>query len=372
MFAGMSLRPPARPAILTVVGARPQFIKASVLSRALAATNELREVMVHTGQHFDPQMSEVFFDELSIHAPQYNLGIRSLTHGAMTGRMLEKLEEVCLLERPAAVVVFGDTNSTLAGALAARKLCIPVVHVEAGLRSFNPRMPEEVNRVVTDRVSDLLCCPTRRAVENLRAEGFDAMPCRVVETGDVTLDAVLQHGRAAELRSTVVERLGLRSRPYALATLHRAENTDDPRRLASIAAALDAVARDMMVVLPMHPRTAAALTRHRLGVGVHVIEPVGYLDMLRLLRGARIVLTDSGGLQKEAFCCGRPCVTLRDETEWVELLDGGHNRLAGADAGAIAAAVAGALSAELDFSVRPYGDGRAGERIVGEIERLLA
>jgi UDP-GlcNAc3NAcA epimerase len=317
-------------------------------------------------------MSEVFFEDLSLRAPQYNLGIHSLPHGAMTGRMLEKLEEVCIVERPEAVVVFGDTNSTLAGALAARKLCIPVVHVEAGLRSFNPRMPEEVNRIVTDRVSDLLCCPTRRAVDNLRAEGFDAMPCRVVETGDVTLDAVIQHGRVAEHRSNVIERLGLRSRPFALATLHRAENTDDPRRLASIAAALDALAHDMMVVLPMHPRTAAALTRHRLGVDVNVIEPVGYLDMLRLLRAAQVVLTDSGGLQKEAFCCGRPCVTLRDETEWIELLEGGHNRLAGADTQAIADAVSAALTADLDFSIRPYGEGRAGERIVEEIERLLA
>ena len=358
--------------LLTVVGARPQFVKASAVSRALANDPTFTEVLVHTGQHFDANMSAVFFEELAVPAPRHNLEVHSLPHGAMTGRMLEKLEEVFLAERPDVVLVYGDTNSTLAGALAARKLNIPVAHVEAGLRSFNLRMPEEVNRILTDRISDLLCCPTQRAVGNLHAEGFEKMPCRVVNTGDVMLDTAQHYAGLAQQRSTVLDRLSLRGRTFALATLHRAENTDDPQRLASIVRGLQEIARDLPVVLPLHPRTAAAIRRQDLALDLVVIEPVGYLDMVGLLQGARVVLTDSGGLQKEAYFFGKPCVTLRDETEWVELVEGGFNWLAGAESEAIAAAYRAACEARPVFEANLYGEGKAGPAIVEELRRLLA
>lgn len=357
--------------VLTVVGARPQFIKAAAVSRALASEPRLTEVMVHTGQHFDPNMSRVFFDELSIPEPRHNLEVHSLGHGAMTGRMLERLEEVVLQEKPDLVLVYGDTNSTLAGALVARKLHVPLAHVEAGLRSFNLRMPEEVNRILTDRISDLLCCPTTRAVENLRAEGFERFSCRVVQTGDVMQDSALHYGRLAAERSTLVDRLSLRGGPFALCTLHRAENTDDPGRLAAIVEALHQVARELPVVLPLHPRTTAAIRRQGLSIDLRVIEPVGYLDMIGLLRETQLVLTDSGGLQKEAYFFGKPCVTLRDETEWVELVEGGFNRLAGARTEAILAAVRQARAARLDFSAPLYGGGKAAQAVVEAVRELL-
>ncbi len=357
--------------VVTVLGARPQFVKASAVSRALASAGDITEVVVHTGQHFDANMSAVFFEELAVPAPKYDLEVRSLPHGAMTGRMLERVEEVLLSERPDAVIVYGDTNSTLAGALAARKLGVPVVHVEAGLRSHNPRMPEEVNRVLTDRISDLLCCPTRRAVDNLMAEGYASLPCRVALTGDVMHDTALHYASVAEGRSTALDRLSLRGKDFALCTLHRVENTDDSARLGSIVRALHEVAAEVPVVMPLHPRTAAALARHGLRVDLTVIEPVGYLDMVSLVRGARAVLTDSGGLQKEAYFFSRPCVTLRDETEWVELVDGGYNRLAGADPGRIVGAFREALAAGVTFSTDLYGGGTAARAIVDELRALL-
>jgi UDP-GlcNAc3NAcA epimerase len=356
--------------LLTVIGARPQFVKASALSRALASDGAFEEVIVHTGQHFDANMSQVFFDELGIPAPRHHLEIHSLSHGAMTGRMLERIEEVLLLERPDVVLVYGDTNSTLAGALAARKLHVKVAHVEAGLRSHNMRMPEEVNRIVTDRVSDLLCCPTAAAVENLAAEGFGRLPCLVRRTGDVMEDAALHYGRLAGQRSTVLDRLELRGRPFSLCTLHRAENTDDPARLASIVAALHEIGREAPVVLPLHPRTRAALQRQGVPLGLTVVDPLGYLDMLALLQATRVVLTDSGGLQKEAYFFRKPCVTLRDETEWVELVQGGFNWLAGAEAGAILAAYRAASQARLDFSAPLYGGGTAAAAVVAALGEL--
>ena len=358
--------------LLTVVGARPQFIKASALSRALREAHDFTEVLVHTGQHFDANMSSVFFEELAITAPAYDLEVRSLPHGAMTGRMLERVEEVLIKERPDAVIVYGDTNSTLAGALAARKLDLRVVHVEAGLRSFNPRMPEEINRVLTDRISDLLCCPTPRAVENLRAEGYGSMPCRVALTGDVMHDTALYYRGISEQRATTLDSLGLRGREFALCTLHRAENTDDLTRLSELIRALHDIAAVMPVVLPLHPRTAAVVKRERMALDLTVIEPVGYLDMVSLITGSRVVLTDSGGLQKEAYFFERPCVTLRDETEWTELVDGGFNRLAGARYESIVAAFHAALSSRPDFSVDLYGGGRAAANIVAELRALLA
>jgi UDP-GlcNAc3NAcA epimerase len=356
--------------LVTVVGARPQFVKASAVSRALAAQSGFEEILVHTGQHFDPNMSKVFFDELAIPAPRYNLEIHSLSHGAMTGRMLERVEEVLLHEKPDVVLVYGDTNSTLAGALAARKLHIAVAHVEAGLRSHNLRMPEEVNRTLTDRISDLLCCPTSQAVKNLAAEGFEAMPCRIRLTGDVMQDSALHYGRLAAERSTVLDRLGLRGRPFALCTLHRAENTDDAARLAAIAAALRELGRELPVVVPLHPRTQVALARQGQALHLRVIEPVGYLDMIGLLQATQVVLTDSGGLQKEAYFFGKPCVTLRDETEWVELVEGGYNWLAGAETASILAAYRSAIAARPDYSRPLYGGGTAATAVVKALAEL--
>lgn len=310
--------------IFTVLGARPQFIKAAPVSRAIAEAG-MTEVIVHTGQHFDALMSDVFFDELDIPKPSYNLEVNSLGHGAMTGRMLEKLEEAMLAEKPDAVLIYGDTNSTIAGALAAAKLNIPVAHVEAGLRSFNRRMPEEVNRVVADHVSALLFCPTETAVANLAAEGITK---GVHAVGDVMFDTTLAAVERAEGRSTIIETLGLTPGGYAVATIHRAENTDDPERFARVVAWLEAEAEKMPVVMPVHPRTRKLLTSRCLApTGVALIDPIGYLDMARLLSRAAAVFTDSGGLQKEAYFHRVPCVTLRDETEWVETVEAGWNRL---------------------------------------------
>jgi UDP-GlcNAc3NAcA epimerase len=312
------------PKIFTVLGARPQFIKAAPVSRALAAAG-LSEVIVHTGQHFDALMSDVFFDELDIPKPGYNLEVNSLGHGAMTGRMLERLEEAMLAERPDMVLVYGDTNSTLAGALAGAKLNVPVAHVEAGLRSFNRRMPEEVNRVVADHVSTLLFCPTRSAVANLAAEGIGK---GVHAVGDVMFDATLAAVKRAGERSSILETHGLKPGGYAVATIHRAENTDDPERFARVIAWLEAAARERPVVMPVHPRTRKLLaSRGLVPAGLTLIDPVGYLDMARLLSQAAAVFTDSGGLQKEAYFHRVPCVTLRDETEWVETIEAGWNRL---------------------------------------------
>jgi UDP-GlcNAc3NAcA epimerase len=310
--------------IFTVVGARPQFIKAAPVSHALAKAG-LNEVLVHTGQHFDALMSDVFFEELDIPKPAYNLEVNSLGHGAMTGRMLEKLDETMQLEKPDMVLVYGDTNSTVAGALAASKLNIPIAHVEAGLRSFNRRMPEEINRIVADHVSTLLFCPTRTAVTNLAAEGIVE---GVHAVGDVMFDTTLAAVERAEGRSTIVEDHGLSEGGYAVATIHRAENTDDPVRFARIMTWLESATADRIIVMPVHPRTRKLMmTRNGPPERLVLIDPVGYLDMARLLSKSAAVFTDSGGLQKEAYFHRVPCVTLRDETEWVETIEAGWNRL---------------------------------------------
>lgn len=312
------------PKIVTVVGARPQFIKAAPVARALKAAG-WTEVMVHTGQHFDAAMSDVFFDELDIPPPAHNLHVHSLGHGAMTGRMLEKVEQVLLSEKPDVVMVYGDTNSTVAGAMAAAKLHVPVAHVEAGLRSFNRRMPEEINRVVTDHVSDLLFCPTRTAVANLQAEG---VVDGVHAVGDVMYDALKDVVARARTRSAILDRLRIAPGSYAVATVHRAENTDDPERLGRVMDWLVEAARKAPVVFPVHPRTRGALeARGRPMPDVTLVEPLGYLDMAWLVSNAAAVFTDSGGLQKEAYFHRVPCVTLREETEWVETVDAGWNRL---------------------------------------------
>lgn len=309
---------------LSILGARPQFIKAAPVSRALR-TAGVSETLVHTGQHFDELMSNVFFEELGLTKPAYNLEINRLGHGAMTGRMLEKLEEVMLAEHPAMVLVYGDTNSTLAGALAASKLHIPVAHVEAGLRSFNPRMPEEINRVVADRLSVLLFCPTATAVKNLAAEGISK---GVHLVGDVMFDATIALVSRAKKQSKILEALRLEPGAYAVATIHRAENTDDPVRFARVIEWLEQAARVNPIVMPVHPRTRRIITEQGVQpAGLRLIEPLGYLDMMQLVHHAVSIFTDSGGLQKEAYFHRVPCVTLRDETEWVKTVQAGWNRL---------------------------------------------
>ncbi len=312
------------PNILTVVGARPQFVKAAALSRAIGRT-DATETMLHTGQHFDRTMSDIFFEELAIPPPTINLGVHGGNHGEMTGKMLAALETVMLERRPDIVVVFGDTNSTLAAGLAAVKLHIPVAHVEAGLRSFNRAMPEEINRVVVDHISDLLLCPTAGSVRLLASEGITD---GVHHVGDVMYDATLHALERARLTSTIMEQIGIDDRPFVLATLHRAETTDDPARLRSALDFLRSHRNSGQVVLPIHPRTAKAVARADLSLeGLNVIDPVGYLDMTALLDAAALVLTDSGGVQKEAYFHRTPCITLRSETEWTETVEAGWNRL---------------------------------------------
>lgn len=346
--------------ILTIIGARPQFIKASVVSKAIAETAGLTEVLVHTGQHFDANMSDIFFDQLGIPRPHYLLDIHGGNHGAMTGRMLIEVEKVLLTEKPDRVLVYGDTNSTLAGALAAAKLHIPVAHIEAGLRSFNMRMPEEINRILTDQISDILFCPTQAAIDNLANEGFNNKPIKVLNVGDVMQDSALFFAQKATQPAGFDLADG-----FILATLHRAENTDNPERLAAIVSALnqihDAVAP---VVLPLHPRTRAVLERLGLVLKVHIIDPVGYLEMIWLLQRTGLVLTDSGGVQKEAFFFGKACVTMRDQTEWIELVDGGFNELVGADTEKIIAAAKKHHSRVVEDKNALYGGGKAAQRIV--------
>jgi UDP-GlcNAc3NAcA epimerase len=310
--------------ILTVVGARPQFIKAAPVSKALSQLN-ICEILVHTGQHFDTLMSDVFFNELGIPKPTYNLSINSLSHGAMTGRMLEEIEKTIIAERPNLVLVYGDTNSTLAGALAAAKLGIQVAHIEAGLRSFNRAMPEEINRVLTDHVSDYLFCPTQSAVRNLANEGIQR---GVHAVGDVMFDCAISAIRLSEERSNILRELGIAPRTYALATVHRAENTDDRARFLEIVNWLDNASKESEIIIPVHPRTRKLFeSLPTVPLGIRLIEPVGYLDMNKLIHNAVTIYTDSGGLQKEAYFHRVPCVTLRDETEWVETVDAGWNRL---------------------------------------------
>lgn len=318
--------------VVTVVGARPQFVKAAVVSHALQEAG-IEEMLIHTGQHYDDAMSRVFFDELGIPEPHVNLEVGSGTHAIQTGETMIRLEaELLRMDDPDWVVVYGDTNATLAGALVAAKLHLPLAHIEAGLRSFNRRMPEEINRVVTDHLADLCFCPTPTAVHNLQVEGVTE---GVHLTGDVMYDATLAFARRAEERVPLESLVAHAPGAYMVATIHRAENTDDPARLAGIFEGLGCVG--MPVVLPLHPRTRTRLGSIRIPSNVEVTNPLGYLAMLRIVRSARCVLTDSGGLQKEALWLGVPCVTLRDETEWVETLEGGWNRLAGADPNRIVA-----------------------------------
>lgn len=347
--------------IITVLGARPQFIKAAALSRALVKHGGFEEVIVHTGQHFDANMSDVFFDELNIPKPVYNLNIHGLSHGAMTGQMLSGVEEILLKEKPDYVLVYGDTNSTLAGALAAKKLGIKVIHIEAGLRSFNMAMPEEINRILTDRISDLLCCPTAAAMQNLKKEGFDSFNLSYLKTGDVMQDAALYYADMIA-EDTTVSQLGLENGKFILCTLHRAENTDDPKRMGSILQALRAINKEMKVVIPLHPRTKAKLSTSDL-VGITCIDPQGYLNMIALLKSCKLVMTDSGGLQKEAYFFQKYCITLRTETEWVELVEGGYNLIAGFESDKIMDSFRALKDREWKGEAGLYGGGKASDVI---------
>lgn len=344
--------------LVTILGARPQFVKAATVSRELKKAG-VQEVIVHTGQHFDHNMSQVFFDDMEIPQPDYNLEISGLNHGAMTGRMLEKIEEVLIKERPDYTLVYGDTNSTLAGALAAVKLHIPVAHVEAGLRSFEMKMPEEVNRILTDRISSVLFCPTSTAIKNLHREGYDDFNCKVILSGDVMYDAVRYYGSKIDTQATIFQKEKLENVPFILVTLHRAENTNDPKRLKEICEALNEISREVRIVLPLHPRTRVFLEKQNIQLEATIIEPVGYFDMLALLRNSKMVMTDSGGLQKEAYFFEKFCITLRDQTEWVELVEAGANALAGANKEAILRLFKENYNKSIRLKEGLYGDGHA-------------
>lgn len=346
--------------ILTVIGARPQFIKAAVVSRAFADSGSvIKELLVHTGQHYDANMSEIFFEELKIPRPDYNLAIGGGTHGQNTGRMIEKLEELMIQERPDWVLVYGDTDSTLAGALAAVKLHIPIAHVEAGLRSFNRKMPEEINRVMTDHVSTMLFAPTTTALKHLESEGIEAQRIHVV--GDVMCDATNYYKSLAQ-KPGWFETLGLDVNQFVLCTIHRAENTDAPDKMIDIFKGLEL--SGLPIILPLHPRTRGKLKQFKLAIpnNVHVVDPIGYLDMNWLEANCRLICTDSGGVQKEAYFHGKPCVTLRDETEWVELVERGVNVIVGSSPELIGRSMK--LSQKMNFDDPIYGDGKSAEKIV--------
>lgn len=359
-----------KPKIATILGARPQFVKASVLSRVIKNHDEIEEIIVHTGQHYDNNMSEVFFSEMEIPKPKYFLNINGLGHGAMTGQMLEKIEEILISEKPDAVVVFGDTNSTLAGALAAKKLGIKLVHIEAGLRSFNMDMPEEINRILTDRISDLLLCPTDTALDNLEREGYSGLPVKIVKTGDIMLDAVQYYSKNSESKTNVYQKLNLDKGKFVLATIHRQENTDNLVHLKEIFEGLVRISKEQKVILPLHPRTRNILTNNHLHYDIEIIDPVGYFDMLELLKNCSMVVTDSGGLQKEAFFNQKPVIIARTETEWVELVNHGFAQIVAADHQKMFDAFTFFKNQNLNFDKKLYGE-NVGEQIYQELKKIV-
>jgi len=359
--------------ILTILGARPQFIKAGSVSREIAKHKEIEEVIVHTGQHYDTNMSDIFFDEMKIPKPNYFLGIGGKSHGAMTGQMIEKIEEVCLKENPDWVMVYGDTNSTLAGAIVASKLHIKLAHIEAGLRSFNMKMPEEVNRILTDRISDILFCPTDTAVQNLKNEGFPFKLSSnnyqlITNVGDVMQDGAMFYKQFAK-QPTIANHKSLIANHFILCTIHRAENTDDPKRLKAIFEALNEIAEETQIVLPLHPRTKKLLpSTFYLHPNLIIIDPVGYLEMVWLIDNCSFVMTDSGGLQKEAYFFEKQCITLRDETEWVELIECGANILVGANKDKIINTYKNNSTFNIKNSkLDLYGGGNASKKIIEEL-----
>lgn len=350
---------------ITVLGARPQFIKAAALSRVVKSRKNFHEVIVHTGQHYDANMSAVFFEQMQIPKPDYFLEIVSKFHGEMTGRMIEGIETILLKERPDIILIYGDTNSTLAGAIAAKKLHIKIAHVEAGLRSFNMDMPEEVNRILTDRISDYLFCPGQKAVENLKKEGFDNFENSVHDVGDIMKDVALFY--------SPFEKKPMFQTPnhFVLATIHRAENTDDETKLIGLLEGLIDLSVDFPVILPLHPRTKARMTNLNLVCppSVQLVEPIGYLEMIYLLKRCKLVVTDSGGLQKEAYFFSKPCITIREQTEWVELVDAGYNQVVGTDRAKLINAKDHFLSFPVNFDKSLYGDGNTAERILDTLEQ---
>lgn len=345
------------------------MIKASVLSNLIKTRGGMEEILLHTGQHYDVNMSEVFFDEMQIPQPKYNLGIQGLSHGAMTGRMLEKIETVLIKEKPDGVVVYGDTNSTLSGALAAKKLPIKIIHIEAGLRSFNLKMPEEINRILVDRISDLLLCPTDAAVENLKREGFGNFGSKIVKSGDIMKDAVALYSDISDKKSNICGTLNLDRNNFVLATVHRQENTDDMDNLKSIFNGLEAINEKYQVVIPLHPRTQKIMGENNIDHNLTAISPVGYLDMLQLLKNCKMVITDSGGLQKEAYFNKKHCIIARAETEWVELVENGFAEIVDSDPHKMMAAFETFDTKKSDFSLNLFGD-KVGETIYNEIKTL--
>jgi len=356
--------------VLTVLGARPQFVKAATVSRELAKDNEISEVILHTGQHFDKNMSDVFFDEMQIPQPNYNLNINNLSHGAMTGQMLEKIEEIIQKENPDYILVYGDTNSTLAGAIAAKKIHIKVAHVEAGLRSFNMKMPEEINRILTDRISDVLFCPTDVALHNLSKEGFDNFECEIVKNGDVMLDAAMFYSEMSDQKSNICNELN--HNEFAICTIHRPENTDVQENLSGIINAINEISTKIPIVLPLHPRTKKIMAENGIKTEFDVIEPVGYLDMISLLKNCKFVMTDSGGMQKEAYFFKKQCITMREQTEWTELIENGWNTIVGADRNKILNSASDILSDNLNKKPWEdiYGEGNASEVIVSSLKKF--
>lgn len=350
--------------VVTILGARPQFIKAGSLSREFQRNENIDEIIIHTGQHYDVNMSDIFFDEMKIPKPDYFLGIGGGSHGAMTGRMLEKIEEILLAENPDWVIVYGDTNSTLAGALAASKLHIKIAHVEAGLRSFNMNMPEEINRILTDKVSSILFCPTQLAVDNLLSEGVLNSSSKVVLNGDVMQDGAIFYKKLAVKPNMQIPK------EYVLCTIHRAENTNDISRLRSIICAINKISNEQNIILPLHPRTSSIIKENNIHLSdsIKIIEPIGYLNMVWLINNAGLIMTDSGGLQKEAYFFNKYCITLRDETEWGELVSQGVNVLAGADVNKIISAYNHLIKLKVkDFDQSIYGNGIASSKIIGEL-----
>ena len=354
--------------ILTVVGARPQFVKAAVLSREIKKHEGMAEVMVHTGQHYDENMSEIFFTELEIPAPNYNLAVNDMDAPLMTGRMMEGLHGIIKKENPDWVIVFGDTNSTLAGALVAKQNRIKLGHVEAGLRSHNMMMLEELNRITVDRISDILFCPTDTAMINLRNEGYDHFKSKMILSGDIMLDAALYNAKLALERSVILSKIG--KGEFVLVTLHRSENVDNPDILSNLVDALNEISEKIKVVLPLHPRTKKRMQEFDLHFDFETIDPVGYLDMIRLLMECKLVMTDGGGLQKEAFFFRKHCITLRDRTEWTGLVKHGYNVVAGTEINHILRAFEQMSSKHSDFSHKLFGEGKAGEIIVDALAKF--
>lgn len=352
--------------IVTIIGARPQFIKAATLNREFKKF-QINEIIIHTGQHFDINMSDIFFKELDIDTPKYNLGISSLSHGKMTGEMIAKIEEILILEEPNFVLVYGDTNSTLSGAIAASKLSIPIIHIEAGLRSFNNKMPEEINRILTDRISYLLFTPTKAALKNLISEGYKNHDCKIFNYGDVMYDSSIYFSK--KINTQLLNKLQIKNKKFILTTIHRQENVDDNNNLINIITALNKINEKNIVLFPVHPRTKNKIEKLKIKINFNLIEPVGYLDMINLIKNSSSVITDSGGLQKEAFFFKKICLTIREETEWVELLDIGVNRLVKPNHNEIIETFYDMINnyENINFDYSLYGKGNSAKKIVKEI-----